>query len=443
MEKQKTIKKEFSLSGIGLHSGNKSDLVFKPAYDNAGIQIIRVDLPQRPIIRVECSSVLTNSSFPRCTSLGRGDVVVNTVEHLMGVLCGLGIDNLTIEINGKEFPGLDGSGLNFLNTFKKVGIVEQNDSRRYFEIKEPLGISHKGSAIFVVPADEFKISYLLDYDHPMLSSQFFDITITPDTFEKEIASSRTFCLEREAEELLKKGFGKGANYQNTLVVGDDGVKENQLRFPNEFVRHKIHDLMGDLYLLGMPIKGHVFAVKSGHALNIELLKKINQQREKYHSKGFISEHNIDDQKGMDVHQIMKVLPHRYPFLLVDRIVELEKGKRAIGIKNVTINDGFFQGHFPARAVMPGVLMVEAMAQVGGIAILTNEYHYGKVAFFMGADNVKFRKVVTPGDQLFLEAEVMRDRTKTAQIRGRVKVLGKIVAEAEMMFSFTDAAYLNG
>ena len=252
----------------------------------------------------------------------------------------------------------------------------------------------------------------------------------------------TFCLEREAEELRKKGLGKGANYENTLVVGEHGVKENKLRFQDEFARHKVLDFIGDIYLLGMPIRAQAFAVKSGHALNMALLKKIYQQKMKYESKGIVPHYEVGDKKEIDIQGIMKILPHRYPFLLVDRVIELEKGKRAVGIKNVTANDSFFQGHFPTRPVMPGVLMIEAMAQTAGVAVLTNKEHLGKLAFFMAVDKVKFRRVVVPGDQLILEVKVLRDREKTTQIRAEARVGTEIVAEADMMFSFTDATYLD-
>ena len=303
---------------------------------------------------------------------------------------------------------------------------------------------------------EFKISYVLDYDNPVLKSQFFSATITAEVFEEAIAPARTFCLESEAEELRKHGLGKGANFDNTLVVGNNGVIKNTVRFPDEFARHKVLDFIGDLYLLGMPIRGHVFAVKSGHTLNIQLLKKIQEQRQRHQKKiaaagpgpavrpspGGDLWPSGGDRKEIDIDGIMRILPHRYPFLLVDRVTGIERGKRGVGVKNVTINDNFFQGHFPARPVMPGVLMVEAMAQTAGVVILTSEAHRGKVAFFLAVDKVKFRRVVVPGDQLVMEIEVIRDRPKTAQARAVAKVGEEVAAEAEMVFSFTDASYLD-
>ena len=441
MEKQKTIAKEVSLEGVGLHTGTKVKVRLLPAETNSGVRFVRVDLPGKPTIQADLFNVLTDKGLPRCTSVGQGDIAIHTVEHLMSVLAGLSIDNLTIEINGNELPGLDGSAIDFLKAIKKVGLTEQNQARQCFDIKDPIWVERDGSAIFIIPSPHFEISYVLDYNHPILHSQFFSVNLGADTFEKEIAPCRTFCLEHEAEELKKKGLGKGANYVNTLVIGSKGVKENKVRFENEFARHKILDIIGDLYLLGIPIRGRVVAVKSGHTLNLELLKKIATQRKKYQPKKLQLEYDFSNAKELDIQEIMKVLPHRFPFLLVDRVVALEQGRRAVGIKNVTINDNFFQGHFPSRPVMPGVLIVEAMAQTGGLAVLTDEKHKGKLAFFLSADNIKFRKVVVPGDQLFLEVNVIKNKERIAQIHAEAKVDGNTVAEADMTFSFIEADYL--
>ncbi|HQP10264.1 MAG TPA: UDP-3-O-acyl-N-acetylglucosamine deacetylase [Candidatus Omnitrophota bacterium] len=440
--KQKTIKNECTLSGVGLHTGSHVRITCKPAAEYAGISFIRIDLDNRPVIKVDPSNICIDTAMPRCTALKKGDAIIYTVEHFMSSLCGLGITNLTVEIDANELPGLDGSAIDFVRALKGAGIVEQNAEAPYFAIKEPVGVEMNGCSIFMVPSDKLAISYTLDYNHPGLKSQFFDAVVDSDTFEREIALCRTFCLESEAEELRSRGLGQGATYGNTLVVGEKGVVKNKVYFANEFARHKALDFIGDLYLLGMPVRGHAYAIKSGHTLNIELLKKILKQKEKYEQKITLAASLLDGRKDLDIDGIMKVLPHRYPFLLVDRVIEIEKGKKAVGIKNVTINESFFRGHFPTRPVMPGVLMIEAMAQVSGIAILTNEIHHGKVAFFMAVDNVKFRKVVSPGDQLIMEVEVLRDKSRTAQTRGQAKVNGEIVAEADMVFSFTDASFLD-
>ncbi len=429
--KQKTIQQEIEISGHGLHTGNFVTLRLIPAGENAGINFIRTDLPDRPVIKIDFENVVMREARPRCSSLKRGEVVIHTVEHLMSTLCGLGIDNLTIEIDNNELPGLDGSGLQFLKAIKDAGVKEQNAEKEYIDIQEPIGVSLDGASILLIPDKEFKISYTLDYDHPFLRSQFFSTVINTEIFESKIAPCRTFCLEREAEQLAAKGLGKGANYKNTLVVGETGVIDNEVRFPDEFARHKVLDFIGDLYLLGKPIRGHAFAIKSGHQLNMMLLKKIYKQKQEYAKSSFLPDPSaLEGECPLDIGKIMRMLPHRYPFLLVDKIISLEKGKKIVGLKNVTINENFFQGHFPSRPIMPGVLIVEALAQVGGVLVLTSEIHHGKVAVFMAADKVKFRGLVEPGEQLVLEVEVIRDRSRTSFLKGQAKVNGKVVTEVE-------------
>jgi len=439
---QRTIKKYIVLKGVGLHTGDQVTLVFKPAGIDFGIKFTRVDLDNHPVLEADVTCIVSNPNIHRCTSIGKDGVIIHTVEHLLSVLYGLGISNLSIEINASEIPGLDGSGIEFLKAIETVGIVDQDKEVEEYAIKEPLGVEENGASIYIVPSEDFRISYVLDYDATFLKSQFVDMVITKDLFEREIALCRTFCLEEEASELIAKGLGKGANHENTLIVGKDGVRENKVHFSDEFARHKMLDLIGDLYLLGARIKGHIFAVKSGHALNGKLLKAISQQRKKYLRKSKIATFDCGDNKEIDISGIMKILPHRYPFLLVDRVIELEKGKRGIGIKNVSINDGFFQGHFPQRPVMPGVLMIEAMAQTAGVVILTNKSHEGKLAFFMAINDVKFRRVVSPGDQLIMEVNVVKCKSRIAQVKGYAKVQNEIVAEATMTFSFADDSYLD-
>ena len=432
------------MEGAGLHTGSKARITLKPAEKNTGIQFVRVDLPNKPAIKADVSNLLTeNISIPRCTSVGISpQAVVHTVEHLMSVCSGLKISNLIVEIDNDEVPGLDGSGKEFLNAIQKAGVIEQDAPLKPFSVVEPLAVEQNGSSIFVFPSNDFRVSYTLVYDnHPFLKSQYFNIAVNSESYEKQIAPSRTFCLESEANQLREHGLGKGANHENTLVIGSKGVIDNTLRFDDEFARHKILDFIGDLYLLGVPIQGHVFAIRSGHALNKSLLKKMYSQKQELEKHGVIGEYQLEGTKEIGISEIMRILPHRYPFLLVDRVIEIEKGKRAVGIKNVTINDNFFQGHFPTRPIMPGVMMVEAMAQTAGVVVLTNEAHHDKVAFFMSLDKVKFRKVVVPGDQLVMEVDVIKDKAKFAQVRAQAKVLGEVVAEAEMVFSFTDRSYL--
>lgn len=438
----KTIKQEVQVDGVGLHTGSDVKVTLKPAKSGEGISFCRVDLPHKPVIRADIENVALDTNVSRCTTIGSGNDVIHTLEHLMSALSGSGVTNLRVDINASELPGGDGSAQCFYEAIQKAGVVEQDEALKPFQVHEPVGVSNEHASIFITPADDFKISYALNYEHPLLNSQFYEFNMSQGGYADEIASCRTFCLEKEADDLRKRGLGKGANFQNTLVVGEKGVLENEVRFKDEFVRHKILDIIGDLYLLGVPLKGHVFAVKSGHRLNLQLLRKIREQQILDEVKSQRFTYDFTGKKQIDIDGIMKILPHRYPFLLVDRVIELEHGKKAVGIKNVTINDGFFQGHFPARPVMPGVLMVEAMAQTAGVVVLTNPSHHGKLAFFMAVDNVKFRKVVTAGDQLMMEVEVKKDRSRITQIHGEARVDGEIVAEADMTFSFTDASYLD-
>lgn len=431
---QKTIKNQAAISGVGLHTGNKVNLTFKPAPVNSGIHFRRVDLYDRPVIKADCQCLLALNRTLRRTSLGNDVAQIQTVEHLMAVVAGLHLDNLLIEIDNNEIPGMDGSGVEFLAALQAAGTIEQEAPRKFFAIKEPICVEEGSSMIVVLPASDYSIRYTLSFDHPLLKAQYMELAITQDNFEKELASARTFCLQTEAEGLKSQGLGKGANYQNTLVVGEKEVIKNTLRFEDEFVRHKILDLMGDISLLGAAIKGKIIAIKSGHSLNLKLLQKIQQQKIKYDAGSISCGYIPKDGEPIDAAAIMKILPHRYPFLLVDKIISLEKGKRAVGIKNITVNEHFFVGHFPGKPVMPGVLIIEAMAQVGGVMMLSPEENRGKLAFFMAANEVKFRKPVLPGDQLMIEVMVGKIKSRTGKVFAKAYVEGKVVTEGELMFA---------
>ena len=438
MDKQKTIEREISLKGIGLHTAKKVSLTFKPADVDTGINFIRTDLPDKPVIKAAIDHVLSQSRSPRRTSIGCDSIEIHTIEHLMAALSGLCIDNIYIEIDNDEVPGLDGSSLNFLETLSKAGIKEQEKSRRYYLIKEPIFVEEEGSAIVAVPAQKFKISYTLNYNHPLLKAQFLEINFDEGAFKNELAPSRTFCLESEVTELQQQGLGRGANYENTLVVGKNGVIKNKLRYQDEFIRHKILDLLGDLYILGEPLRAHIIALRSGHSLNLKLVKRIGQQRQRYSLGGVGVGYHPREGEELDREAIMKILPHREPFLFVDKIISLERGKHATGVKNVNIDDYFFKGHFPGRPVMPGVLIIESMAQVGGVMMLSPEENRGKIAYFMSIDNAKFRKPVVPGDQLILEVQAGKIKSKTGQVHAKALVDGKIVAEADLMFALVES-----
>jgi len=439
MKRQKTIEKEVSLSGKGIHTASKVNIRFKPAREDTGIVFIRTDLKDKPAIKAKIDSLFLPASGTRHTSIGDERAHIQTIEHLMAVLCGLGIDNIYVEIDGKEVPAMDGSGRDFYEALSKAGIKEQEAEKQYYLIREPIIVEENNAILAAFPAEEFKISYTLDYKHPLIKTQFLSIEINEQNFKNELVSARTFCLEEEAKSVLDLGLGKGADYSNTLVVGKNGVINNTLRFEDEFVRHKILDLMGDLYLLGSSLKGHFIGLRSGHSLNLKMLNRIKLQKERHLWAGVIAKDVSNLSEGqLDRQQIMEILPHRDPFLFVDKILKLEKGKYALGVKYLTNEDYFFKGHFPGRPIMPGVLIIEAMAQVGGVMMLSLPENRGKLAYFLACNDVKFRKTVLPGDELMLEVETLKLKSKTGSVKATAYVQGKVVAEAELVFALVES-----
>ncbi|MCK5118405.1 MAG: bifunctional UDP-3-O-[3-hydroxymyristoyl] N-acetylglucosamine deacetylase/3-hydroxyacyl-ACP dehydratase, partial [Candidatus Latescibacteria bacterium] len=461
---QQTIERETSCSGIGLHTGETTRLTFKPAPINAGVRFVRTDLPGRPEIPADVEHVVDIS---RGTNLGLDGAEVRTVEHVLAAIAGLEIDNLVVDLDGIEPPVGDGSALPFVKPLLEAGIVEQDSPKDYLAIEEVVSyddMKSSGVELLVLPSDDFKITFMSDPKNPTVGTQYTTM-FSLDEFVKEYAPARTSSFLSEIEMLRERGLIKGGALDNAVVIVDKKMDEEELehlrklfgisdpirlgttgvlndmplRFPNEFCRHKVLDLIGDLFLLGMPIKGHVMGASSGHAANIELAKKIRKAvRKKQILSKYQGKTTQDKRLVFDVRAIQKIMPHRYPFLLMDRIIELVPGERVVGLKNVTINEQFFNGHFPGQPVMPGVLQIEAMAQVGGLLLLNAEDDpESKLVYFMGIDNARFRKPVVPGDQIRFELEMIRRRRTMFKMQGKAYVDGDLVAEAELMAMVVD------
>ncbi len=446
MEPQKTIAKEATFSGIGLHTGNLTTITFKPGPPDSGIVFYRVDLPNRPAIKADIDHVVDVS---RGTTIGVDDVKVHTVEHVLAAIAGLNIDNINIEVDANEIPVGDGSALPFMTTLKKAGVVEQDAPRNYITLDRPVFYKSDDVTLSVLPADDLRLTMTISYDHPAVGTQYASFNITPELFEREIAPARTFCFLRDVRMLQQQGLIKGGSLENAVVIGDEGILNDDLRYPDEFVRHKVLDLLGDIYLLGKPVRGHIIGVKSGHAMHVKFSQQI--KKEVLNGRRPSEEEVVGAKAGqarppaLDVNMIMKVLPHRFPFLLVDRIMEYTPYNHVTGIKNVTVNEPFFQGHWPEMPVMPGVLIIEVMAQVSSVLVFGNgnEGEPGKVAYFLGIENAKFRRVVVPGDQIVVEAEMVQLRRNACKVRAVAQVDGRVAAEAEMLFSLVDVETEEG
>jgi UDP-3-O-[3-hydroxymyristoyl] N-acetylglucosamine deacetylase/3-hydroxyacyl-[acyl-carrier-protein] dehydratase len=430
-EVQHTLARSASITGVALHSGEKVKLTLHPAPPDHGIRFRRADLPDQPVLD---ASVRNVKSGERATFLAEGSMKVQTCEHVLSALAGLGVDNAIVEMDASEPPIADGSALPYVELIRNAGVEKQEATRRVFEVREPVHVETKsGSLLTVVPFNGFKVSCTQAGPGGRFT-QFFSTEITPEIYAAEIAPSRTFVYYEDVAPLMEKGLIRGGSLETALVIKGDAVMGKEpLRFADEFVRHKILDIVGDLALLGVRLRGHVIAVKPGHAANGELCKAL--AREHARMLAMVPPSVVAKGEGvLDVNDMMKILPHRYPFLMVDRIVAFEGENKCTGVKCVTINEPFFQGHFPGHPVMPGVLQVEAMAQVASVLLLRAIGAEGNIGYFLSADGVKFRKPVLPGDTLFIHVELTKARRNLGKAVCHCTVNNEIVSQGELMFA---------
>lgn len=438
--KQRTILREVSIKGKSLHTGEEVNLTLKPALENTGVIFRRIDLFGKPELKPLIDLV---DDLVRSTTIADGHAKVHTIEHVLSALSGCGVDNVLIEMDASEPPILDGSAKHFVNLIQQAEPVEQDAEREYFVVEEPISVTRGSSSIIALPHDGFRIT-CTSADDRGIHTQHLSLDLDPETYVAQVAPARTFTIYEDIEELLKLGKIKGGSLDSAIVIkGDKIVSKEPLRFKDEFVRHKILDILGDITLVGMPIKAHIVGVRPGHALNAELSKVLRKKLlEK--KKGTAAAKKVlpveSHEKTIDIRGVLNLLPHRYPFVMIDRVVEIVSDDELVALKNVTINEPFFQGHYPGRPVMPGVLQVEAMAQAAGVLLLRKlPADDNKIAFFMSVDKVKFRQAVEPGDSVEIRVKLVKIRgNKIATASAECKVSGKLVSSAQLMFMLADA-----
>jgi UDP-3-O-[3-hydroxymyristoyl] N-acetylglucosamine deacetylase/3-hydroxyacyl-[acyl-carrier-protein] dehydratase len=423
MMARRTLAATTSLSGVGLHTGAQTTVHLAPGAPGLGIRFQRIDLPSQPLVAARVAQV---DATERRTGLAEGDASVQTVEHLLAALFALQVDDCLITLDGPEPPILDGSFRPWLELVEAVGLVEQDGEPAVVRVTTPFTIEEGDARYVVAPSPGFQVTATIEWPHPVIGRQSSSFLVTPDVFRDEIAPARTFGFLHEVASLQARGLLQGASPEMAVVLSEDGISSGDLRWPDEFVRHKIGDIIGDLSLLGARLQAHIIAERPSHQGNVVLARALTRLAER------------TDATRVDVTRIMDVLPHRYPFLLVDRVLEIEPEKRLVGIKNVTINESFFQGHFPGHPIMPGVLIVEGMAQAGGMLLMDHfDDPASKVVYFVSLDGVKFRRPVVPGDQLRYELQMLQFRGRRCRMRGEAYVDGVLVCEAEMMAQVVD------
>ncbi len=434
MTQQKTILREVSFSGLGLFSGEPAIVTFSPAGPGSGITFLREQDEKVAHIPALVGNVLKR---PRRTCLRNGTMNVETVEHCLAALSGMGIDNAIVRLSGGgvgELPGGDGSSKPFTDLLSEAGLAEQDVEQRPLIITKPIQVQSGDATLAALPGPTDKLEILYEFEGPPpLGRQVFSFHVGDDDFVTQLAPARTFSTEQEARELQAHGLGKHLSPRDVLVISENGPIDNSFRFSNECARHKVLDLLGDLYLVGRPLRGRLIAKKSGHALNHLLARRLLEQEENISRQSLVHR-----EAAVDIRRIQRILPHRYPMLMIDRVLEISGDTKAVGIKNVTFNDIFFQGHYPGTPIMPGVLIVEAMAQLGGILLSQKLEHTGKLAVLLSMDKVKMRQPVVPGDQLLLEAIAVRVKSRTGHVRCKAFVEDKLAAEADIKFMLVDA-----